>query len=76
MGGIYATASNVVVFINDNKENSNFALDTITEINNELQQQLDDGTRNRNNFRSTLDLGETSFFRGQVTAEVPFDPTP
>jgi len=76
MGDIYATASNTVVFIGDNKENSNFALDTITEINNELQQQLDDGTRNRSNFHSTLDLGETSFFRRQVAAEVPLDPTP
>ena len=76
MGDIYAGALNVVVYAGDEEENSNLALDKITEINNELQRGLDDGTRDRSNFHSSLDLGEISFFRRQVASDVPFDPTP
>ncbi|KAG8525465.1 uncharacterized protein KY384_009109 [Bacidia gigantensis] len=71
MRPIYERASKVVIYVGDQEIDSDLALDTISRINDELQQQLDNKRRDLATFWSSLNLGETTFFRTQ-----PFDPRP
>ena len=66
MGEVYERAPKVVIYVGESGEDSDFALDTVLEIDDEFQQQLRDGTRDSSQAWPTLDLGATRFCRQQM----------